>query len=127
MILNQTGNPFAKKPMDTGSPDRSALKGMHELSLNYATVLEENRLLKSENRQLKGDRMGKKPPLDRSQNMIELLGTLDEHEEQEAREAKVLHYQQALQAAQRENEELRKRMAEQAKRGVGVTRGRYAE
>lgn len=29
MILNQTGNPFAKKPIDASSPDRSALKGMH--------------------------------------------------------------------------------------------------
>lgn len=32
--------------------------------------------------------MTKKPPLDRSQNMIELLGSLDEREEREAREAK---------------------------------------
>jgi hypothetical protein len=82
MILNQTSNPFAKKPNDSltpaGSPDRSAIKGMHELSLNYASLLEENIQLKSENRQLKGGAMMKKPPLDRSQNMIELLGSLDE-------------------------------------------------
>lgn len=81
MILNQTSNPFAKKPADgltpAASPDRSALKNMHELSLNYANLLEENRVLKNENRQLKGDAMGKKHVLDRSQNMIELLGSLD--------------------------------------------------
>ena len=51
MILNQTSNPFAKKPNDSitpaGSPDRSNIKGMHELSLNYANLLEENRQLKS--------------------------------------------------------------------------------
>jgi hypothetical protein len=74
MILNQTSNPFAKKKNESltpiGSPDRSALKGMHELSVNYANLLEENRALKSENRQIKGNAMNKKRPLDRSQNMM---------------------------------------------------------
>jgi hypothetical protein len=97
MILNQTANPFAKKPNDSiatpgGSPDRSNLKSMHELSLNYANLLEENQILKSENRQLKGEAMGKKRVFDRSQNMIELLGSLDEREDREAREAKFVEY-----------------------------------
>jgi predicted RNase H-like nuclease (RuvC/YqgF family) len=126
MILNQTANPFAKKPNDTtpaGSPDRSGLKSMHELSLNYANLLEENRQLKSENRHLKGGAMTKKQPLDRSQNMIELLGSLDEREEREAREAKFLEYEQAIGALKRENDDLRRRMSETSqKRGVGLSK-----
>ena len=56
MIINQTSNPFAKKVNDSvsyqinvNSPEgnKGHLKNMHELSINYANLLEENRALKS--------------------------------------------------------------------------------
>lgn len=67
--------------------------------------------------------MMKKPPLDRSQNMIELLGSLDEREEREAREAKFSEYEQTINSLRRDNDELRKRLNEAfQKRGVGITK-----
>ncbi len=47
--------------------------------------------------------MMKKPQLDRSQNMIELLGSLDEREEREAREAKFSEYEQTIGNLRKDN------------------------
>lgn len=89
MIFNQTSNPFAKKnanelsvsyQINAVSPEdnKAQRKNMYEMSMNYTKVLEENNELKrqlmSNNR--RGDRGGNK--LDKSKNMIELLGDLEE-------------------------------------------------
>lgn len=59
MIFNQTSNPFAKKANDslafqTNSPEanKSNLKSMHELSINYTNLLAKNQKLESRNRML---------------------------------------------------------------------------
>ena len=51
---------------------------MHEMSVNYANLMEENKMLKSENKKYKSAAMGKKAVhFDKSRDMVEILGSLD--------------------------------------------------
>lgn len=100
---------------------------MHELSINYTNLLAKNQKLESRNRMLQNEIMGKKgqQALERSQNMIQLLGSLDEREEREAREAKFLQYEQTIATLKRENEEIRRKLVESSQskqKGVAITK-----
>ena len=91
MIFNQTSNPFSKKnnnlsvsyQYNDNSPqtNKAQRKNMYEMSVNYTKLLEENN-------QLKRQMMTKKRQannLQHSQNMIDILGDLDEKEEKQAK------------------------------------------
>lgn len=92
MIFNQTSNAFAKKnnhelsvsyQIHAVSPEenKAQRKNMYEMSMNYTKVLEENNELKRQlmSNNKKTDRGMNK--LDKSKNMMELLGDLEEKEE----------------------------------------------
>ena len=83
MIFNQTSNPFGKKNQELSvsyqpgvSPDREQRKNMFEMSMNYTKLMEENNELK---RQVMGKKKGG-DMLDKSRNMMELLGDIDREE-----------------------------------------------
>lgn len=113
MIFNQTTNPFAKKEQHAASPElnRSHRNQMYEMSINYANLLDENRQLKA---QLHGR------PLDKSQNMVELLGSLEEHEEKEQR---ISDLERVIAQQRKEIEDLKRKGEEgTVKKGIALAK-----